>query len=370
MAATLAELRQVLRWHAEGNVQALRDSFGGKPVLLGVVLPLEDRLRVPVALLAAEPGNTRVPGVLLHAQILRSVLNHGYIQPAPRGLVWALTALVCLCWFGSGFKKSLIYWTLFAALPALGLYALWLGYAMAPAALLVAMQLAFGARQGLESMRMAHQRHRLTQAFAGHIDPRLLQRVMASNPDRESSELAARRQPATVMWVQVPQPAATSGTELPEAALDALSARFDGVQRAVQRSGGMVDRFQGTGVLAYFGAPLPLTHHARAALEAALDICRTAPHAAPEHEGTAPAPLRIGIATGAVVTGQAPMQQARPFVVVGDAVQQAIDLAGLPAGVAGAAQVLVSDATAQAVGHTRLQAVGAGEPGVYQLDLR
>ena len=345
-------------------------------MLLGVVLPLEDRLRVPVALLAAEPGNARVPGVLVHAQILRSILNHGYIQPAPRALVWALTALLCLSWFGFGFKKNLGYWALFALLPALGLYALWLGYAIAPAALLLATQVAYGARQGLESMRMAHQRKRLTQAFAGHINPRLLQRVLASNPDHDASELAARRQQATVMWVQIPQPDSTKTDAPAESALRALSSRFDGVQRAVQRSGGMVDRFQGTGALAYFGAPLPLRHHARAALEAALDICRAnaASNAALAQAGSAPMPLRIGIATGSVVAGQAPMKQARPFVVVGDPVQQAFDLAatttGIPADAPGSARVFASAPTAQAVGYTRLQAVDVGHPSTYELDLR
>jgi len=93
-------MSQVLMWQAEGNTQKLRETFGGKAVLVGVVLPLEDRLRVPVALYAAEPGNTRIPGVMLHAQILRSIMNNGYIQVVPRWFISAFTALACLCWCG------------------------------------------------------------------------------------------------------------------------------------------------------------------------------------------------------------------------------------------------------------------------------
>ncbi|RYX92117.1 MAG: adenylate/guanylate cyclase domain-containing protein [Comamonadaceae bacterium] len=350
-------MAQVLMWQAEGNTQKLRETFGGKAVLVGVVLPLEDRLRVPVSLYAAEPGNTRVPGVMLHAQILRSILNNGYIQTVPRWFISALTALACLCWFGYGFRKNLVYWTLFLMLPAIGLYALWLGYALSPAALLVSAKLAYVARQGLEAMRLSHQRNRLTQAFAGHVNPKLLQRVLATDHEGGVGELAPQRQQATVMWVQIPEHNPVLTADAPHRALEALSRYFDAVQQAVQRAGGMVDRFQGTGVLAYFGAPLPLRNPARSALEAALAITRS--HGSWGQDvataGGALPRLSIGIATGQVITGQAPMKKSSPFVVVGEPVDEAVRLASLAAMVNEPARVLVSDQTAAAVGEAGLQ---------------
>lgn len=365
-------MAQVLAWHAEGNAQKLRETFGGKPVLVGVVLPLEDRLRVPVALHAAEPDNTRVPGVMLHAQILRSILNNGYIQMVPRWFVSALTALVCLCWFGYGFRKNLVYWTLFLMLPAFGLYALWLGFALSPAALLVSAKLAYVARQGLEAMRLSHQRSRLTQAFAGHVNPRLLQRVLASDLNNGVGELAPQRQQATVMWVQIPEHNPVLTHDTPDNALRSLSRYFDAVQQAVQRAGGMVDRFQGTGVLAYFGAPLPLRNPARSALEAALAITRSHKSwgAAVSVQGGALPHLAIGIATGLVVTGQAPMKKSSPFVVVGEPVDQAVQLAARAAGGEGPAQVLVSEKTAAAVGDAGLQRLAQDGAPTYSLTVR
>lgn len=369
---TTISMAQVLRWQAEGNTQKLRETFGGKPVLVGVVLPLEDRLRVPVALYAPEPGNSRIPGVMLHAQILRSILNNGYIQSVPRGLVSALTALVCLCWFGYGFKKNLAYWTLFLMLPAVGLYALWLGFALSPAALLVSAKLAYVARQGLEAMRLSHQRARLTQAFAGHVNPRLLQRVLASDLHQGVGELAPQRQQATVMWVQIPEHNPVLTDEPADTALRSLSRYFDAVQQAVQRTGGMVDRFQGTGVLAYFGAPLPLRNPARAALEAALAITRS--HAAwgpaVTREGAALPRLSIGIATGPVVTGQAPMKNSSPFVVVGEPVDLAVQLAAQAAASNEPVQVLVSAASAAAVGDAGLTRLTLDGAPTYSLQVR
>ena len=369
---TTVSMAQVLRWQAQGNVQKLRETFGGKSVLAGVVLPLEDRLRIPVALYAAEPGNTRVPGVMLHAQILRSLLNHGYIKTVPRWFVAALTALLCLCWFGYGFKKNLVYWTLFAMLPATGLYALWLGYALPPAALLVSAKLAYVARQGLEAMRLSHQRSRLTQAFVGHVNPRLLQRVLASDLNNGMGELVPHRQQATVMWVQIPEHHPVLTDDPPEAALRSLSRYFEAVQQAVQRTGGMVDRFQGTSVLAYFGAPLPLRNAPRAALEAALAITRSHPvWGADVSRGNGVLPrLSIGIATGPVITGQAPMDRSSPFVVVGEPVDHAVWLAAQAANGDALVQVLVSAPTAAAVNDSGLSRTAIAGLPAYALTVR
>lgn len=362
-------MQQVLKWHAEGNTRILQELFKGRPVLLGVVLPLEDRIKAPVPLLASESENARVPGVLVHAQILRSLLNHGYIKPVPSWFISALTILACLCWFGYGFRKNLVYWTLFLMLPAVGLYALWLGYALSPAALLVSAKLAYVARQGLEALRLSHQRTRLTQAFAGHVNPRLLQRVLASDAKSATGDLAPRRQEATAMWVQVPTSLAARAADTPGQATDSLAQYFNAVQQAVQRAGGMVDRFQGTSVLAYFGAPLPLRHPQRAALEAALAIARAQPQwgrplASPD--GALP-PLSIGIASGEVLTGQVNMKKGSPFVVLGEAVDAAAWLAAQPLPEGAPSQVLVSPEVAQSVGEAALKPAAAGGVPSYSL---
>lgn len=60
----VVSLAQVLRWHETSNEARLRAAFEGRPVLVGLVLPLEDRLRASTPLFADEASNTRVPGVM------------------------------------------------------------------------------------------------------------------------------------------------------------------------------------------------------------------------------------------------------------------------------------------------------------------
>jgi adenylate cyclase len=354
-------MADVLRWQAEGDSARLRAAFAGKAVLVGVVLPLEDRLKAPVALLAAEPENRRIPGVLMHAQILRSLLNHGFIQAVPAWLVALFTALVCLSWFGYGFRKNLIYWSLFALLPLLGLYALWLGHALPPAALLVSAKLAYAARQALESMRQRHQRKRLTEAFAGHVDARLLQRVLATN--EKHADLQPKRQPVTVLWAHLPASHPAWDATPPERASETLGAYYAHARAAIERAGGMVERFQGNSVLAYFGTPLPLRQPARAALEAALGMVRQhAGWAAPQ---SAEKPrLGIGIASGDALAGQIGMSGASPYIVLGDVVERAAALASATdPPVKDGARVLADPATAGAVEGRALEATeSAGQP--------
>src|SRR6185295_13931735 len=84
--------REVLRW-AEREDPRLQSTLGGRPVLLGFILPFEDRKTVPVDLARWEPGNRSVPGVLVHAQILSSMLNGGLLQPVDVRIIYALCVL-------------------------------------------------------------------------------------------------------------------------------------------------------------------------------------------------------------------------------------------------------------------------------------
>ncbi len=92
-------LIQVLQWVERGDQQALKDAFAGRPVLLGTVLPLEDRLRVPTPLAGWEPGQYAVPGVLIHGQTLRSLMGPGLIRAVPTRWVATGTVLAALLWF-------------------------------------------------------------------------------------------------------------------------------------------------------------------------------------------------------------------------------------------------------------------------------
>jgi CHASE2 domain-containing sensor protein len=86
--------RQVLDWHDRGRTDRLRAAFGGRTVLLGSVIPFEDRVLLPVRLAGWEdPALRDSPGVLLQAQILRTLLADAILVPVPAGALALLAVL-------------------------------------------------------------------------------------------------------------------------------------------------------------------------------------------------------------------------------------------------------------------------------------
>ena len=89
--------------------ERLRRTFGGRVVMVGTLLGGTDRWRLPVKLLARDPGRRSAerdepsdqleynqPGVLVHLQALRSELGPGLLQPLSQWARWLLCAASAL----------------------------------------------------------------------------------------------------------------------------------------------------------------------------------------------------------------------------------------------------------------------------------
>ncbi len=89
---------RVLDWQQQGRLTELREAFAGKVVLLGTVIPYEDRIPLPVQLASWEhPSTLDSPGMLLQAQILRTQLSAAVLVELPR---WASALLALLAALG------------------------------------------------------------------------------------------------------------------------------------------------------------------------------------------------------------------------------------------------------------------------------
>ena len=115
----------------------------------------------------------------------------------------------------------------------------------------------------------------------------------------------------------------------PEETIELLNTYYTLMFDAISGHGGVVNQMIGDGLMAIFGAPLPLADHARArgARRAGDDRAdRAVQRRARAPPASAPIRIGIGIATGEMVAGYTGTQQRATYTCIGDTVNLAARL--------------------------------------------
>jgi adenylate cyclase len=196
-------------------------------------------------------------------------------------------------------------------------------------------------------------KERLKQTFGKYIDPRILEQVLA---ERGEEAVASARREMTVLFADLVGFTGLSERLTPLLMVKLLNRHFGLQALAVQEHRGIVDKFVGDSIVAFWGPPfVKAEEHAMLACRAAhaqllaLDSLR---RELPDITGLrrdAPAlDLCIGISTGEVVVGNIGSENTRSYTVIGDTVNLAARLER--ANRAYSTQTLVSESTAQAIG--------------------
>lgn len=321
-------LLDVLDWIARGDQPRLRAAFSGKAVLLGAVLPYEDRHRLPVPLAAWEPERRLLPGVLIHAQALRSMLKHGMTQPVPQPLLGLLSALAALFWLHRGSRwKALLFVLAFPLIFAATLLALWHGIYVPAASLMSSAALGFFARVGFESARNYREKRQMRAAFGGYVSPQVLKEILSG---KIKPGLGGERLHAAVLFADIRNFTTRSESMSPEGTIELLNGYFTEMTAAIQKNGGMIDKFIGDGIMASFGAPQPLPNASRCALEAAQEmlvgLARLNRRLA--EKGQEPIAIGIGVHAGDVLAGNVGSVSRHEYTLIGDVVNIASRLEG------------------------------------------
>ena len=97
---------------------------------------------------------------------------------------------------------------------------------------------------------------------------------------------------------------------------------LDCLTRPVLEKGGTLDKYTGDGLVAFWGAPLPVAGHADLALDAAQQIVRQVRRLslARQQSGKPPLRVRIGIESGMAMAGNFGSSSRSIYTAVGDSV--------------------------------------------------
>ena len=195
-------------------------------------------------------------------------------------------------------------------------------------------------------------KERMKQTFGKYIDPRILEQVLAESGE---AAVASGRREMTVLFADLVGFTGLS-ERLTGLVMVTLLNRHFGLQAlAVQEHKGVVDKFVGDSIVAFWGSPFVKTdEHAMLACRAAqaqLTALDTLRRELPDITGLRrDAPhidLCIGICTGEVVVGNIGSENTRSYTVVGDSVNLAARLE--TANRVYGTQILINETTAQAI---------------------
>lgn len=300
------------------------ETFRDKIVLVGIHAEgYEDAHQTPLS--------ERFPGVELHATALDNLLQ-GDALAAPR---WDLPLAAAAAVLGTaavfvlpGVIAPLVA---LAALLALGLGLVvwsWLSLLAVPVA---APALAGGtAAVGSFLYRLVvegRQKREMKRAFQSYLAPEVLKEVLR---DPGALKLGGDVRDVTLFFTDLQGFTGLAEHSEPHELVGFLNDYFTRMCRPVLAEHGVVDKFIGDAIMAFFGAPIARPDHGRAAVRAAVLALQTSAQIAAEaaQRGIPPIATRIGVHSGQAVIGNMGSADRFDYTAIGDTVNLAARLEG------------------------------------------
>ncbi len=290
----------------------------GSTVLVGsTALGIGDFVKVPSV--------ARFAGVGVHALALRQWLDRDFvIKPSyhDSAVYAALFGVFWLFWFASR-RTTLLLWLAGVAIFVLWnliCYGFWLKniYVAAEPMLWALFWL-----PGIQVYRLWQEkraRNIIYQQFHSYLPEKVLQELIDSQVDPQ--ELAAQSREVTVLFADIQGFTTISENMEPVEVVSMLNAVMEYLSNHIAHHNGTLDKFMGDGVMAFWGAPVPMENHANDAIECAVGILADLEQLNAELDklGLPSVQLGIGINSGQVAVGHMGSISRKNYTCVGDVV--------------------------------------------------
>jgi adenylate cyclase len=168
----------------------------------------------------------------------------------------------------------------------------------------------------------------VTRALGKYVPVDLVRTLFEENKD---PSLGGELRPLSIMFTDIKDFTSHAERVAPDVLARALGKYLDAMTRAVDATGGTIDKFIGDAVMAFWNAPEPHQDHATRACRAALACKRAteALYASPEWTELPPLVTRCGLHTAEVMVGHFGAPSRLSYTAIGDGVNLASRLEGL-----------------------------------------
>jgi adenylate cyclase len=318
-----------------------RKKIDGKIVMIGALAStLGDNKLAPV-----QKSGGGIPGVLLHANALNTMLTGTYLDPVSNTTTVLWIALITLI-IGTAVLFLPVWASLLVTMFVGAGYVFYAftrfnsGHVLNFVWPSIAVAFAFVGGLGLRYFGETRQRRRVTTLFSQYVPEAVAQRLV--DEDRASLAVEGERLDMTVLFCDLRGFTALSENLEPAIVRLMLNHYYDRVTDIVLSMRGTLMKYVGDEVFAVWGAPLPSSDHPQRALECAMAIQEVTPELNAEllEMGAPEVSFGIGLNTGDAVAAHFGGGRRRQYDVVGDTVNVGARLCSA----AGRGEIILSDA--------------------------
>jgi adenylate cyclase len=283
----------------------------------------------------ATPFSGDSPGVEVHAAAIdnlaqgRGLVRPGWFVPAEAAgiLVLAIVTGVLITWraFG-GALAAIALFTIYASASQLAFAFQGTVTSLVYPLIVVATTTISGL--GYQYATEARQRKWVRGAFERYVGGEVAD-LLAREPERLG--LHGEKRELSILFTDIRGFSTLSEKLEPEELADLLTEHLGSQTSIVFEHKGFVDKYIGDAVMAFWGAPLPTSEHARLACRTALDIAAAMPRLRAQWaaRGLPEVHIGIGIDTGDAVVGNFGSAQRFSYTAISDHVNLASRLEGL-----------------------------------------
>ena len=323
------------------------ESVAGKIVLVGFAAAGFDEVSTPFS--AVESGVEVQATVIDNILRGRSLRRPRWLTPVEAGIIVALGLLL-----GIGLRHQGPAIGALTAAVAAAVYACATQYAFTSSGLVLSAVYPLGGilfcTLGVAVFRSVteeREKRRIRHAFRHYVNPEVTE-LLAREPER--LKLGGERRQITILFSDIRGFTTISEGLEPEALGELLNEYLGAMTDILFRHEGLLDKYIGDAVMAFWGAPIAVPDHAARCCRAALDMLAALPalHARWRARGWPAMDIGIGIDTGDAVVGNFGSRTRFNYTAMGDHVNLASRLEGLNKMYG--THLLVSETTRQAIG--------------------
>jgi adenylate cyclase len=293
------------------------DFFRGKVVLIGVTTRNMDRHGIALPVLGT------VPGVYIHAYLLRNLLEKNWLKSVPSWLSFLILLGLSCCWATFLQNRSVLFLflvTIGASIAVIisGVIAGLAGYIFPVPAILGLLFLEPAFLLAHSYRKEVEERRRVKELFSKYVSPEILKEILHK---RNEINFNGERRFVAVLFADVRNFTRYTEEQEPEQVVSQINLVLGRMAEIILGHGGLVDKFLGDGLMAVFGFPV----WEEGMLERVFTACNEMVNAGKTPAGDNFA-IGIGLSWGIVIAGSVGNQERMEYTFMGAPVNLAARL--------------------------------------------